>query len=411
MEGYINENRWVDLSGLPRTKNGKYIDWQKSIGLEVPFRFDGVSGIIKLISHDKRDKIFITIDKYAEKPVRIGTNWLTSCLLYRLVGNKVVDVRADIVQYFVNQSDIYKYSVYSKALVEVICPICKRKRLQQVNNLCSQGFFCDICSDGISIPNKIMYCVLEQCKINFVNEASRAKGFEWIIKQYRYDFYFKSSTQENILIEMDGGFHRTENQQLIDRDKDVLAMKNGYRVIRIDCQYDGDPLCYIRNNIINSELQSLLPLHLVDWGLCDQFLQTTLMQEACRLWESDEYGVGEIVNQLNVSRVTVGTYLKRGKECNLCPSYDLSEATYRKGTRVALLQQGKVVGVFRHFNQLCEKSLLLLGVSFHKPSVITCSRRGELYKGYEVRRITKEEYKQYKMINNNEVVLKEDDII
>ena len=409
MEGYINENRWIDLSGLPRTKNGKYIDWQKSIGLEVPFRFDSASGIIKLISHDKRDKIFITIDRYAEKPVKIGTNWLVSCLLYRLVGNKVADIKPDMIQYFANPSDAYKYSVYNKAFVEVICPICKRKRMQQVNNLCLHGFFCDICSDGISIPNKIMYCVLEQCKIDFVNEASKSKGFEWITKRYRYDFYFKSSTKENILIEMDGGFHRTETQQLIDRNKDMLAVKNGYRVIRIDCQYDRDPLQHIRNNIVNSELKSLLPLHLVDWDLCNEFLQTTLMQEACKLWESEEYSVGEIANKLNVSRVTVGTYLKRGKEYNLCPSYDLSEVTYRKGTRVMLLQQGKIVGVFRHFNQLCEKSLLLFGVSFHKPSVITCSRRAQLYKGYEIKRITKEEYEQCKMINNNEVV-KESDV-
>ena len=407
MEGYINENRWIDLSGLPRTKNGKYIDWKKSIGLEVPFQFDSANGVIKLVAHDQRDKIFITIDRYIEEPVKIGTNWLASCLLYRLVGNKVADVRPDMVQYFVNPSDAYKYSAYNKASVEVICPICKRKRLQQVNNLCSQGFFCDMCSDGVSLPNKLMCCVLEQCKINFINEASRAKGFDWIVKQYRYDFYFQTSDGRHILVEMDGGFHRKEEQRVIDEEKNNLAKNNGYEVIRIDCQYDGDPLDYIKPNIINSELKNILPLHMVNWDLCRQFLQTSLMQEACKLWEIDEYGVGEIVKKLNVSNVTVMTYLKRGKEYGLCPSYNFSESTYRKGTRVALLRNNKVVRVFRHFNQLCEQSLVLLGVYFHKPSVITCSRRNELYKGYEIKRITKEEYEQYKMINNEVVFNKE----
>ena len=225
MEGYINENRWIDLSGLPRTKNGKYIDWQKSIGLEVPFCFDGVQNTIKLLRHGGKDKIFISIDKYASDPTKVGTGWLTSCLLYRLVGNKIADKRPDLIQYFANQSDAYRYPIYSKAYIEVVCPICKRKRFQQVNNLCSQGFFCDICSDGISIPNKIMYSVLEQCKIDFINEVSKAKGFNWIPNQYRYDFYFKTIDEQNVLIEMDGGFHRKEEQQLIDREKICLQCK------------------------------------------------------------------------------------------------------------------------------------------------------------------------------------------
>ena len=257
MEGYINENRWIDLSGLPRTKHGKYIDWQKSIGLEAPFQFDRVNGVIKLVSHGSRDKIFITIDKYADEPVKIGTYWLTSCLLYKLVGNKVADIRPDVVSYFANPSDAYLYSIYSKAFVEVACPICKRKKLQQVNNLCSQGFCCDMCSDGVSLPNKIMYSVLEQCKVKFVNEVSKAKGFDWIVNQYRYDFYFQASDGRRILVEMDGGFHRKEGQRAIDKEKNDLAKKNGYELIRIDCQYDGDPLDYIKPNIINSELKTV----------------------------------------------------------------------------------------------------------------------------------------------------------
>ena len=411
MEGYINENRWIDLSGLPRTKNDKYIDWQKSIGLKVPFQFDSVTGIIKLVARDKRGKIFITIDKYVDEPIKIGTNWLIYCWLYRLVGNRVADVRPDLVRYFVNLSDAYRYSAYNKALVEVICPICKRKKLQRVNNLCSQGFFCDMCSDGVSLPNKIMYCILEQCKINFINEASKAKGFDWIVKQYRYDFYFQTSNGKHVLIEMDGGFHRKEDQQLIDNEKNDLAKNNGYELIRIDCQYNGDPLDYIKPNILNSELKNILPLHIVNWDLCRQFLKTSFMQDACKLWEVNEYSVGEIAKKLNVSNMTVITYLKRGKEFGLCPSYDSSESIYRKGTRVALLQQNKIIHVFRHFNQLCEQSSGLIGVHFNKSSVIDCSRRSGFYKGFEIKRITKEEYEQYKMIENkNNEVVKEEDI-
>ena len=412
MEGYINKNRWIDLGRLPRTKNGKYIDWKQSVGLEMPFQFDGVKSKIKLVDYGEAGKVFITIEKYVDEPIKIGTNWLTSCLLYRLVGNKVADNRPDLIKYFLNPSDAYRFSVYNKAFVNVVCPVCKRTKIQQVNNLCSRGFSCNICSDGVSLPNKIMYYVLEQCKIDFINEVSSAKGFDWIVKQYRYDFYFQTFAGEKILIEMDGGFHRTKEQQSIDDEKDLLAIRNGYKLIRIDCQYDNDPLNYIRNSIVNSELQKLLPLHMVNWDSCRQFLQTSLMQEACKLWEIYEYSTGDIAKQLKVTRPTIIAYLKRGKECNLCPSYNYLEAKNRKSdSYIALLQQEKIICVFRHFDQLCKQSLQLLGTYFHKPSVLTCSHRNELYKGYKIQHITKEEYEQYKIINNIEVVKKEVSIL
>ena len=47
MEGYISEDRWIDLSGLPRNSWG--IDWKHSVGYELPFNYDNVKSIIKIV--------------------------------------------------------------------------------------------------------------------------------------------------------------------------------------------------------------------------------------------------------------------------------------------------------------------------------------------------------------------------
>lgn len=56
---------WVDLSNLPRTKNGR-VDWQNSEGCIIPFKYDDVTSlcVINKFLHNKR--LDISIDNYAE---------------------------------------------------------------------------------------------------------------------------------------------------------------------------------------------------------------------------------------------------------------------------------------------------------------------------------------------------------
>jgi hypothetical protein len=52
----------------------------------------------------------------------------------------------------------------------------------------------------------------------------------------------------------------------------------------------------------------------------------------------------------------------------------------------------------------------LFGEQFHFPSVRACYDKKQTYKGFNIKRITRKEYEQYKMIKNIEVV-KGDDIL
>ena len=88
------------------------------------------------------------------------------------------------------------------------------------------GFSCLVCGDNISFPNKFIRNMLKMLNIPFVSEWKDS----WT-EGKRYDVKFEKEGQ-NILVEMDGGFHKRETQyktlktnQETDRLKDELAKK------------------------------------------------------------------------------------------------------------------------------------------------------------------------------------------
>lgn len=63
--------------------------------------------------------------------------------------------------------------------------------------------------------------ILRHRKINFI--------FQKRIGRYFYDFLIKGS---KLLIEVDGGSHNSANKQTRDMEKESIARKKGYRIIR-----------------------------------------------------------------------------------------------------------------------------------------------------------------------------------
>lgn len=334
------KNKWVDLSNLPTKNNGKHIDWKNSVGMSVDFQYEVVSGQIHIVGHkvvksangQNMVMISIVIDKYVPEPIYVYTKVLKCCELRHLVHNKIADVTPHIMQYLVDQQDGYKYAWQSDKYVKTVCPICGHIELKRVGCLCKNGFFCPICSDGISIPNKIMNNVLSQINVQFKREIGQA-DFKWM-KKYFYDFYFQTSDCIDVLVEMDGGLHtRLKEQQDRDKIKDCLAYEHNFKLIRIDCDYKNarhKAFDYIKSNILNSELSILLPLENVDWTECYNIVKNNIMVQVCDMWENQGFSCGEIVDIMQLHRTTVCTYLKRGREIGLCPSYSTKESLHRR---------------------------------------------------------------------------------
>ena len=185
--------------------------------------------------------------------------------------NDIATTNPEIIDYLVNKEDIYKYTKGSGKIISAKCPHCNYIKQLTVKELVQYGIRCPNCSDNISYPNKFSYAFLSQLPIeNHIKEYSP----DWI-KPRRYDNYFEYQGQAYIL-EMDGGWHYKDNilsgqtlkeTQDIDNYKDMMAEQHDITIIRIDCQKSDK--VYIAKNILQSRLNTIFDLAIINWDLCD----------------------------------------------------------------------------------------------------------------------------------------------
>ena len=139
-----------------------------------------------------------------------------------------------------NTINPFEISYCGRTKIKIKCKYCGNVKDTTTQIFVYYNFRCPKCSDGISYPNKFMFSVLKQLKVDFISEYSP----KWINLK-KYDFYFKINGKEYI-IEMDGAFHNRDNpfnkntkekSKAIDKYKDKLAKERNIKVIRINCDY------------------------------------------------------------------------------------------------------------------------------------------------------------------------------
>lgn len=200
--------------------------------------------------------------------------------------------------------------------------------MMAINNLSGHGFSCNFCSDGLSYPNKFMYRLLNQLKIEFIPEHV----FSWCTNKL-YDIYIPSL---NIIIENHGKQHyirtsfetiggRTlKEEQENDLYKYNIAIKNGIQYyITIDCR-ESD-LEYIRNSIMSSNLPSLLKFSdkNIDWNLCHEYALNPIIKDVCKYWENNNKNITCTKEHFKLDIHTVMQYLEKGSKVGFC--------SYKKG--------------------------------------------------------------------------------
>ena len=119
-------------------------------------------------------------------------------------GKKVLKGYNDIattdpwmVKYFIEKEYAETLTSQSNKRIKMKCPDCGTEKQLKITTLAKNKNFSCLCSDGVSMPEKIMRSILNQLCVNYETEYSP----EWI-SPLRYDFYIPS---RNIIIEMDGG--------------------------------------------------------------------------------------------------------------------------------------------------------------------------------------------------------------
>lgn len=318
----------------------------------------------------------------------------------------------------------------------LICPDCKKgDRWMTLENVIRNGFSCPYCSNKISYFNRFMGFLLTGLNEDYESE----KCFDWCrfktydgksIRKGIYDFVIEN---KKLIIELDGGFHFTYNSindqsveeiKYIDKMKDKLVIKNGYKIIRINCTYNAktDRFTKFVKNLKDGEFSLYYNINNIDLNKINKKSVENDIKVVAEYWNKN-YSIDEIKKITNYCKATIRAYLNIANEIGLC-KYEQNEGRKRaKGTKIKILQEDKLVGVF---NSISDASKILKNkycIPFDK-GMIRKNMNGETlnYKGLNFIQIDNNEYrellkqeiydidmskiKSYNYVYNNQLILK-----
>lgn len=318
--------------------------------------------------------------------------------------NDLWTARPDVAKLLKNYSDGYKFGQYSNQKVEFVCPNCGCVIMRLVRDVSKQGLSCSMCADGVSYPNKFGRALLKQLPIeNFKCEYSP----KWA-HPYRYDNYFEYKGQAYIL-EMDGAFHyeekafsklSLEDRIQIDNIKTEMANKQGIIVIRIDCRVSD--FNYIKTSIMNSELNNLFDLSLINWDMCNIASCNSLVKAACDLYVFGMHETNMIGRVLCISSKAVLDYLKRGTKIGWC-DYNAKRAIQR---RIKSMQKpiavtdldGNTVHTFDSAKICANELSCLYNAHMCYDNILKACRNGKPYKGFKFEYINVAQHNDFKEV-------------
>lgn len=220
----------------------------------------------------------------------------------------------------------YKYHHGSTFCADWICRNCGIEiNNREIRIIVKKGLPCVNCSDGFSLPEKMMSAVLSQLNIKFNSQ----KSFSWS-RNKRYDFYISNL---NMIIETHGAQHSVnpykngrsiKEEQINDELKRSMAIENNINTyIEIDCR--NNDFDYIKKSILKSNLSQFLHLKNVKWEEIYKKSFSSLVKEVCNIYQSTTLTQTEIAKELNISSTTVIRYLKIGAKMGIVDYTPYSE--------------------------------------------------------------------------------------
>lgn len=237
-----------------------------------------------------------------------------------------------LIDHFPNKEKdaaLYTPSMTKKTIFQ--CLDCGHLQDRRIYNVFDKGFSCELCSDGISYPNKFAYALIEQLPVtNIKREWSEPDWLQINKRKCQYDLYFIYKNNEYV-VEMDGGvghgfyqYGTTEKDvegKQRDIEKDRRAKEHNITVVRIDCYYTDilNRAEYIKKNIVNSLLNDIFDLSSINWSDCDAYAQSNLIREICKYKTlNPNVSVKDLSKMFNVAISTTYKYLRKGAELGWC---------------------------------------------------------------------------------------------
>lgn len=237
--------------------------------------------------------------------------------------------------------------------VKVICKDCGNWFFMEISTL-RNGGNCKFCGDGESFNNKLLRNILGEKKpLNWDYEYSP----DWANGR-SYDGYFEYIDKKNklyrIIIEMHGKQHyeevsltplSLEEIQEIDRLKYEMAIKNGCKIIYVNCNTNSHKI------IVSRTVKKLSKFFKIEEDIltrCLRNAERSLIPQVCDLYKKDKnITQKQIAEHFHINDVTVIEYLRRGNEMGICIFPDVSRTTkIDKNTKkvMAFDKKGKRIG-------------------------------------------------------------------
>ena len=330
-------------------------------------------------------------------------------------------------KYKISEEDAKTHTRGSNDRITVICPQCGRQKETRIAGLYRNGLSCT-CGDGFSYPEKFMMSVLDQLNIEYETQyqpkyLNRLED-DGKYSQKKSDFYLP---KYNLIIETDGGLnhkggksHSKSKKSLeyyieVDKWKDKQHSLHGLKTIRIDC-FKSD-MEYIKNELLNSELNKIFNLSKVDWLKCEEFTLKNLIKEVCEYWNNKkvEESVTSLMKYFKLSQPTIIEYIKKGTTlgwCNYDPKEEMRRGSKSVSRKLVIFKDGEIVSAYvenKHrviFNSTMELKRIssneeVFGVKFGNGRISeVCTGKRETYKGYKFKYIEENELNYYIEMEN-----------
>lgn len=84
--------------------------------------------------------------------------------------NSIAIEHPNLIKYFVNKEEAYKYRTNSNVRTQFICPTCGKIYKKEIYSLFKNGLRCENCSDKKSMGERIMRAILNSINENYIME-------------------------------------------------------------------------------------------------------------------------------------------------------------------------------------------------------------------------------------------------
>lgn len=304
-----------------------------------------------------------------------------------------------MIDYIKNKEDSFKYSKSSGKRIMFKCPKCGVEKLSIIGNISMRGFTCNVCSDKISLGERVISSLFSQLNVDYDYQVNK-NTLEWC-ENYKYDFYIP---KYDWIIEVNGRQHyfdstgvfktTLEQQTEIDNAKYNLAVKNGVKIYTCLNFSDGS-FEHMKMEVLYSKINDIYRNDMlnVDWNRCFSDSLKSYVSICASLYNKG-YTKQYISDNLKISTKTVNDYLKKANSLGMC-EYNTVELIKESKTKgiiqmikatskpVMVFKDGEFIGRYKSVSELCRSSIEAFGVEFKQQSVSrVCNGKLNKHKGF-----------------------------